>query len=98
MDKKSVIDLLASCSFKDTKFIADRGLFALKVLELMSQNANTTSIPVPSSNKNFKRIKKTLVYTSGEFFYKGDTKRSARIIYYEEQINLYRLWLRFLFF
>ena len=28
-----------------------------------------------------------LQYTSGEFVYKGNTKDSARILYYEEQID-----------
>ena len=44
-------------------------------------------VPIPSTNSNFKRIKKTLAYTSGEFIYKSGKKNSARIVYYEEKID-----------
>ena len=87
VDKKSVVELLESRSFSDTKFVADRGFFSETVIKLMSQNGNTYIMPVPSNNKNFKRIKKTLAYTSGEFVYKSGNKNCARIIYYEEQID-----------
>lgn len=87
VDKRSVVDLLESRSFTDTKFVADRGFFSDTVLKLMSQNGNSYIMPVPSDNKNFKRIKKTLAYTSGEFIYKSGNKDCARIIYYEEKID-----------
>jgi len=87
VDKRSVVDLLESRSFTDTKFVADRGFFSDTVLKLMSQNGNSYIMPVPSNNKNFKRIKKTLAYTSGEFIYKSGNKDCARIIYYEEKID-----------
>ena len=78
VDKRSVIEFLNSRSFTDTKFIVDRGFFSESVLELMSQNGNCYIIPLPSNNGNFKRIKKTLAYTSGEFVYKSG-KRNCRI-------------------
>ena len=87
VDKKSVIDLLESRSFTDTKFIVDRGFFSDRAITLMSANGNRYIMPVPSNNKNFKRIKKTLAYTSGEFIYKSGKKDSARIVYYEETID-----------
>ena len=87
VDKKSVIDLLNSRSFTDTKFIVDRGFFSETVIELMSVNGNRYIMPVPSSNKNFKRIKRHLAYTSGEFVYKSGKKDCARIVYYEESID-----------
>lgn len=87
VDKKSVVELLESRSFTDTKFVADRGFFSDSVLKLMSENGNTYIMPVPSNNKNFKRIKRSLEYTSGEFVYKLGNKDCARIIYYEEQID-----------
>ena len=40
VDKKSVEDLLASRSFKDTKFMVDRGFFSDTVLKLMSKDGN----------------------------------------------------------
>ena len=87
VDKKSVEDLLESRSFKDTKFMVDRGFFSDTVLKLMSKDGNCYIIPLAVSNKNVKRIKKTLQYTSGEFVYKSGRKDTARIIYYEEQID-----------
>lgn len=87
VDKKSVVDFLVSRSFTDTKFMVDRGFFSGPVLDMMSQNGNCYIIPVPSNDKNFKRIKETLTYTSGEFIYKSGRNESARIIYYEEQID-----------
>ena len=87
VDKKSVEDLLKSRSFKDTKFMVDRGFFSETVLGLMSQNGNCYIIPLALSNKNVKRIKKTLQYTSGEFVYKSGRKNTARIVYYEEQLD-----------
>lgn len=87
VDKKSVEDLLMSRSFADTKFIVDRGFFSEAVLAMMSENGNCYIIPLMSSNKDVKRIKKTLHYTSGEFVYKSGRKDSARIIYYEESID-----------
>ena len=87
VDKKSVVELLESRSFTDTKFVADRGFFSNTVIKLMSENGNSYIMPIPSNNKNFKRIKRKLAYTSGEFIYKAGNKDCARIIYYEEKIN-----------
>ena len=87
VDKKSVEDLLLSRSFKNTKFMVDRGFFSETVLELMSKDGNCYIIPLANNNKDLKRIKKTLQYSSGEFVYKSGRKDSARIIYYEESIN-----------
>ena len=87
VDKKSVEDLLRSRSFKDTKFMVDRGFFSDTVLGLMSENGNCYIIPLAANNKDLKRIKKTLQYSSGEFVYKSGKKNSARIIFYEEQID-----------
>lgn len=87
VDKSSAVEFLQSRSFVDTKFIVDRGFFSDKVLEMMSHNGNCYIIPVPSNNKNFKRIRKNLAYTSGEFVYKSGKRDCARIVYYEEQID-----------
>ena len=87
VDKKSVEELLVSRSFKNTKFMVDRGFFSEAVLKLMSKDGNCYIIPLAVSNKNVKRIKETLQYTSGEFVYKSGRKDTARIIYYEEQID-----------
>ena len=87
VDKRSVLEFLQNRSFTNTKFIVDRGFFSAEVLELMSQNGNCYIIPVPSTNRNFKRIKETLSYTSGEFVYKSGKKNCARIVYYEEKID-----------
>ena len=87
VDKSSVLEFLRSRSFTDTKFIVDRGFYSDSVLSLMSENRNCYIIPVPSNNKHFRRIKKTLAYTSGEFVYKSGKKDCARIVYYEEQID-----------
>ena len=87
VDKKSVEDFLTSRAFKDTKFMVDRGFFSEKILDLMSKDGNSYIIPLALSNKNVKRIKKTLKYSSGEFVYKVSRKETARIIYYEERIN-----------
>ena len=53
-----------SRSFTDTKFIVDRGFFSEAVLTMMSENGNCYIIPLMSSNKDVKRIKKTLHYTT----------------------------------
>ena len=87
IDKRSVKEFLKSRSFTDTKFIVDRGFYSEPVLDLISQNGNCYIIPVPANNKHYKRIKKTLSYTSGEFVYKSGKRDTARIVYYEEQID-----------
>lgn len=87
VDKKSVVDLLESHSFTDTKFVVDRGFFSDTVIELMSVNGNRYIIPVPSNNRHFKRIRKNLSFSSGEFVYKSGKKECARIVYHEEYID-----------
>lgn len=87
VDKKSVEDFLLSRSFKDTKFMVDRGFFSETVLELMSRDGNCYIIPLASNNKDLKRIKKDMQYSSGEFIYKYGRKNSARIVYYEERVD-----------
>ena len=87
VDKSSVKEFLESRSFKNIKFMVDRGFYSKEVLELMSQNGNTYIIPLQTSNSHVKRIKETLEYTSGEFVYKVNAKETARIIYYEEYID-----------
>lgn len=87
VDKKSILELFQSRSFTDTKFVVDCGFYSANVLGLMSKDGNCYIISVPESNKNVKRIKKTLQYNSGEFIYKSGKKNSARIIYHEEQID-----------
>ena len=87
VDKKSVEDLLLSRSFKNTKFMVDRGFFSETALNLMSKNGNCYIIPLPNSNKNLKRIRRTLQYNSGEFVYRSGRKDTARIIYYEEFLD-----------
>lgn len=87
VDKCSVVEFLESRSFSNTKFIVDRGFYSEKVLNLMSENNNCYIIPVPSNNKDFKRIKASLAYTSGEFVYKSGKRDCARIVFYEERLN-----------
>lgn len=87
IDKRSVLEFLQSRSFTDTKFIVDRGFFSEPVLDIMSANGNCYIIPLPSNNSDFKRIRETLSYTSGEFVYRSGKRDCARIVYYEEQID-----------
>ena len=87
VDKKSMEDLLASQSFKNTKFTVDRGFYSDIVLQLMRKDRNCYIIPLAVSNKNVKRIKETLQFTLGEFVYRSGRKDTVRIIYYEEQID-----------
>ena len=87
VDKKSVEDFLISRSFKNVKFIVDRGFFSETVLNLMTKDGCCYIIPLGNNNKNLKRIKKTLQFTSGEFIYRAGKKNSARIIYYEEYLD-----------
>lgn len=87
VDKQSVVEFLESRSFVNTKFMVDRGFYSDKVLSLMSKDGNSYIIPLQSNNKDWKRIRQTLAYTSGEFIYKVSAKETARIIYYEEKID-----------
>lgn len=87
VDKKSGVDFLASRSFRNTKFVGDRGFYSARMISLMSRDGNTYILALPSTSRDFKRIKKTLSFSSGEFIYRGDRKDSARIIYYEEEID-----------
>ena len=87
VDKRSVVEFLESRSFTNTKFMVDRGFYSAKVLDLMSKDGNSYIIPLSSNNSNWKRIKKNLEYSSGEFVYKASAKESARIIYHEEQLD-----------
>lgn len=67
--------------------MVDRGFFSETALNLMSKNGNCYIIPLPNSNKNLKRIRRTLQYNSGEFVYRSGRKDTARIIYYEEFLD-----------
>ena len=87
VDKRSVLDFLEAQKFENTKFMVDRGFFSEDVLKLMSTNGNCYVIPLAVNNSNFTRIKETLEYSSGEFVYKDNTKNSARVVYYEEDLD-----------
>ena len=87
VDKRSVVEILESRTFSNVKFVVDNGFFSPDALRLMSENGNCYIIPLANSNKNVKRIKKSLQYTSGEFIYKPDRKTSARVVYYEERLD-----------
>ena len=87
IDKMSAVELLQSRQFRNVKFIVDSGFYSGTMIELMSQNGNTYIIPLPKNNKEFRRIRQTLEYSSGEFIYKSGRKDSARIVYYEEHID-----------
>lgn len=86
-DKASAVELLQSRKFSNVKFIVDNGFYSETMIDLMSQNGNTYIIPLKRSSKDFKRIRKTLEYSSGEFVYKAGRKDTARIIYHEENID-----------
>ena len=87
VDKRSVIDLLNSYDYHDTKFLVDRGFYSAEVLSLMSRNGNSYIVPLPSSSPTFKRIRASLSYDSGEFVYRPSRKESARIVFHEEKID-----------
>lgn len=87
VDKSSVVSFLESRRFKDVKFMVDRGFYSKDALELMSSNGNCYIIPLPENSTVFKRIKKTLEYTSGEFIYQSSKKDTSRIVYYRETIS-----------
>ena len=87
VDKKSVVEFLESRSFTNVKFVMDRGFYSSKVLNLMSKDGNSYIIPLQNSNSHWKRIRETLEYSSGEFIYKVSSRETARILYYEEQID-----------
>lgn len=87
IDKTSAVELLQGRSFRNVKFIVDGGFHSEAMIDLMSQNGNTYIIPLARNDKEFKRIKKTLDYSSGEFVYKAGRKVTARIVYSEEYID-----------
>lgn len=87
VDKKSVLELLNTHSFTETKFVVDRGFFSKEVLTLMSANGNSYVLPISESNGRVKKIKQNLQFASGEFVYKAGSKLSARVVYYEERID-----------
>ena len=86
-DNVSAVELLESRKFSNVKFIVDAGFYSETMIRLMSQDGNTYIIPRKTSCKEFKRIKKTLEYSSGEFVYAVGKNDSARIVYYEEHID-----------
>ncbi len=87
IDKASGVELIQSRRFHNVKFIVDAGLCSETMISLMSQNGNTYIIPRIRSSKEFKKIKKNLDYSSGEFVYKSGRKDTARIVYQEESID-----------
>ena len=87
LDKTSVIELLQSRNFSNVKFIVDAGFYSETVIGLMSQNGNTYIIPRNKSCQEFKKIRKNLDYSSGEFVYRIGRKETARIEYQEEYIS-----------
>ena len=87
IDKKACEELLLYYDFKNINFVIDRGFFSPSILKIMSENGNSYIVPLPASDKNFKRIKENIEYSSGEFIYKINQKETARIVYYEENID-----------
>lgn len=87
VDKKSVISFLEARSFKNVKFIVDRGFYSSEVLKMMSIDGNSYIIPLLNTTKIFKRIKENLSFSSGEFVYNSGKRKTSRIIYYEEKID-----------
>lgn len=87
LDKKSVLDLLESRAFRNTKFVVDRGFYSSAVLEMMSENGNSYIIPLPSSSPVFKRLHKSVTFSSGEFIYRSGKNDSARIVFQEEDLG-----------
>ena len=67
--------------------MVDRGFFSETVLDLVGRDGNCYIILLIVSNKNVKRIKKSLQYCSDELAYKSGRKDTARVIYYEENID-----------
>ena len=86
-DKASAVELLQSREFHGVRFIVDAGFYSETMIELMSRNGNTYIIPRSASCREFKRIRKTLEYSSGEFVYAAGKKETARIMYYEEYLD-----------
>ena len=86
-DKVSAVELLQSRRFANVKFIVDAGFYSETMIDLMSQDENTYIIPRPANCKEFKKIKPTLEYSSGEFVYAAGKKDTARIVYHEEYID-----------
>ena len=86
-DKASAVELLQSRNFADVKFIVDAGFYSETMIDLMSQNGNTYIVPRHASCREFKRIKNTLDYSSGEFVYAAGRKDTARIVYQEEKLD-----------
>lgn len=87
VDCKSCEHFLESRSFENVKFVVDKGFYTRTLLKLMSENGNSYIIPVPTRNKDFKRIRDNLQYDSGEFVYKKGDRDSARILYHEEEVG-----------
>lgn len=87
IDKASAVELLRSRKFTRVKFIVDGGFYSETMIDLMSRDGNTYIIPLPHSNSEFKRIKRKLDYSSGEFVYKAGKNDSARIVYQETYID-----------
>ena len=86
-DKSSAVELLQSRNFNNVKFIVDAGFYSETMIDLMSKDGNTYIIPRAASCKEFKKIKPTLEYSSGEFIYSVGKKDTARIVYYEKSLN-----------
>ena len=86
-DKTSAVELLQSRRFCNVKFIVDAGFYSETMIDLMSQDGNTYIIPRGRSSQEFKKIKKTLDYSSGEFVYGSGRNDTARIVYQEEYID-----------
>lgn len=86
-DKVSAVELLQSRHFSNVKFIVDAGFYSETMIDLMTKDGNSYIIPRPASCKEFKRIKPTLEYSSGEFVYAAGRKDTARIVYHEEYID-----------
>lgn len=86
-DKVSAVELLRSRRFRNVKFIVDNGFYSSTMIDLMSQDGNTYIIPLKKSSNEFKRIRRNLDYSSGEFVYKAGRKDTARVVYQEKYID-----------
>ncbi len=87
LDKMSAVELLRSRRFQDVKFIVDAGFYSEEMIEIMTQDGNSYIIPRAKNCKEFKKIKDTLSYSSGEFVYRSGPKETARIVFQEERID-----------
>ena len=84
-DNATIPNLTECLNYSGIEFVADRGFYSRKNLDLLSENGNSYIIPVPTNTNVFTEAMSGRKYTS--FFYYTSGRKHSRIEFWMKKIS-----------